>query len=265
MSSASFSDYQSSIPMSVSGSSATSETPESEHALSVLDFAERSGQGAARQVSPEHNRACLLRACACQTVTEALLDVLQYDCPRSSASRRKRQRDVWTNEDERQSKPVYLQHQTFGTVQQFQKMAVSPPSAVAGSQHCTLSPTTYYVAIHNCLVQWCCRLKALQPKCIITRDVLHRSLDLFHRYRQALQIAVSSSGQRQGATAVHLAACLWVASKNDGNRACVPSRTLLTRAIAVCPEELTKAELTVCCTLKWNLFNCEVASALHCY
>lgn len=96
----------------------------------------------------------------------------------------------------------------------------------------------------------------------MTRDVLHRTMDLFHRYREAIQTSYNPSGQRQGATAVHLAACLWVASKNDGNRACVPSRTLLTKAIAVCPEELTKAEVTVCCKLKWNLFNSQVASGL---
>lgn len=127
----------------------------------------------------------------------------------------------------------------------------------------TPSPTTYYVAIHNCLLQWCCRLSALQPKCITTTDVLHRSLDLFHRYRLSVQTSDPPSGQRPGVTAVHLAACLWVAFKNDGNRACVPSRTLLTRAIAVCPEELTQAELVVCCKLQWNLFNSEVASVLQ--
>ena len=191
-----------------------------------------------------------------------LYAVVQSGHPRSSASRRKRQRDDLSYEDKRQGKSGHPQQQTSGTVSQFQSMAVSAPAAVAGCHYSIPGPTTYYVAIYNCLVQWCCRLKALQPKCVITKDVLHRTMDLFHRYREAIQISNSISGQRQGATAVHLAACLWVASKNDGNRACVPSRTLLTKAIAVCPEDLTKAEVTVCCKLRWNLFNSEVASEL---
>ncbi|KAL3149947.1 hypothetical protein ABBQ38_013308 [Trebouxia sp. C0009 RCD-2024] len=219
--------------MSTSGSSAA-DTPESEHALSVLDFAEQ------------------------------YTDDTAHQCPRSSATRRKRQRDVPSQEEGRQHRPSISQQapheQTCNTAKETQCTAGSR-SVTLDISCCTPSPTTYYVAIHNCLMQWCCRLKALQPKCLITRDVLHRTLDLFHRYRVAIQTDLLSP-QRRGATAVHLAACLWVASKTDGNRACVPSRTLLTRAIAVCPRELTQAELAVCCKLRWNLFNCEVASVL---
>ena len=43
-------ESQASIPMSISGSSAASESPESEHAVSVLDFAERYAAGTAPQV-----------------------------------------------------------------------------------------------------------------------------------------------------------------------------------------------------------------------
>lgn len=189
--------------------------------------------------------------------------MLQCNCPRSNASKRKRRRDVLNHEDERQLKPPCAQQQGFTTDKQTPCAAVSP-SSTQGNPYCrTPGVTTYYMAIHNCLLQWCCRLKSLQPKCVITNDVLHRSMDLFHRYRLVVQTMDLPNGSRQGVTAVHLAACLWVASKNDGNRACVPSRTLLTRAIAVCPEELTQAELVVCCSLQWNLFNSEVASVLH--
>lgn len=192
---------------------------------------------------------------------------MQVNCPRSSASRRKRQRDVLSHEDERQLRPSCAQQQAFhkqtSTIAKQTQCSAGPQTAAAlDSSSCTPSPTTYYVAIHNYLMQWCCRLKALQPKCVITRDVLHRTLDLFHRYRVIIQTDPPSE-QPRGATAVHLAACLWVASKNDGNRACVPSRTLLTRAIAVCPEELTQAELVVCCKLQWNLFDSDVASMLQ--
>lgn len=183
--------------------------------------------------------------------------VLQCNCSRSSATKRKRRREVASHEDERQSKPPCPEQQALSTNKQTQCLAAAPCSTPAVIP----SLTTYYMAIHNCLLQWCYRLKALQPKCVVTNDVLHRTLDLFHRFRLVVQTTDVPSGRRQGVTAVHLAACLWVASKNDGNRACVPSRTLLTRAIAVCPEELTQAELVVCCKLQWNLFNSEVASA----
>ena len=189
--------------------------------------------------------------------------MLQCNCPRSSASKRKRRRDVVSHEDERQLKPSCAQEQIPTSDKQTPCAAV-PPCSTHGKAYCrTSGVTTYYVAIHNCLLQWCCRLKALQPKCVITSEVLHRSMDLFHRYRLVVQTTDLPNGSRQGVSAVHLAACLWVASKNDGNRACVPSRTLLTKAIAVCPEELTQAELVVCCKLQWNLFNSEVASVLH--
>ena len=184
---------------------------------------------------------------------------MQCNCPRSSSSRRKRQRDVLSHEDEREPRPSFSQQQAS---QEEASSTVKATECKADSSCCTPSPTTYYVAIHNCLMQWCCRLKALQPKCVITRDVLHRTWDLFHRYRVVIQTDPPSE-QRRGATAVHLAACLWVASKTDGNRACVPSRTLLTRAIAVSPQELTQAELLVCGKLRWNLFNSEVASVLQ--
>lgn len=147
------------------------------------------------------------------------------------------------------------------TVQQLQNLAVSKPASAAVRQ--ITSPTAYYAAIYSCLMQWCCRLKALQPKCVVTKDVIHRSLDLFHRYRQATQVSDHLSAPGQGATAVHLAACLWIASKTDGNRACVPSRTLLTKAICLRPEDLTQAELTVCCRLNWNIFNSQVASSFQ--
>ena len=124
-----------------------------------------------------------------------------------------------------------------------------------------LSSAQYYGAIYNCLMQWCCRLRALQPKCIVTSDVLHRSMDLFRRYQQATQTADPDARSDRVAT-VHLAACLWIAFKNDGNRACVPSRTLLTRAVAVCPEDLSNAELTVLCLLRWNVYNCQVSLVL---
>ena len=189
--------------------------------------------------------------------------VLQCNCPRSSASKRKRRRDFLGHEDERQLKPPYAQDQSVTSDKQTPCTAVAH-SSTHGKAYCrTPGVTTYYVAIYNCLLQWCCRLKALQPKCVVTNDVLHRSMDLFHRYRLLVQTTDLPNGSRQGVTAVHLAACLWVASKTDGNRACVPSRTLLTKAIAVCPEALTQAELVVCCKLQWNLFNSEVASVLH--
>jgi len=194
----------------------------------------------------------------CVFAAKDLLLSLQCHGPRSS--RRKRRRDGPGQDEEqslRQSCAYQLRHQASDgrTVHRLQ---TTGPDSAADCQKS--SSATYYVAIYSCLIQWCCRLKALQPKCIITKDVLHRTLDLFHRYRQAIQIA-DLSAQGQGATAVHLAACLWIASKNDGNRACVPSRTLLTKAISVCPEELSQAELTVCCRLHWNLFNSQVASA----
>ncbi|DBA86328.1 TPA: hypothetical protein ACH3X2_005563 [Trebouxia sp. C0005] len=221
------------LPMTTSGSSMAEDTPESEHALSVLDFAHKYAPGA------------------------------QQECQGPRSSRRKRRRDgPCKDEDESIRSCAYqLRHQTSDgrTVQRLQTTGLSKqPESAADCQKS--SSATYYVAIYSCLIQWCCRLKALQPKCIITKDVLHRTLDLFHRYRQAIQIT-DLSAQGQGATAVHLAACLWIASKNDGNRACVPSRTLLTRAISLCPEELSQAELTVCCGLQWNLFNSQVASA----
>ena len=191
--------------------------------------------------------------------------VLQRNCSRSSVSKRKRRREVASHEDERQPKSPCPEQQALNTHKQTQCLAAAPCSTHGVSYRSTpaVTPslTTYYMAIHNCLLQWCYRLKALQPKCVVTNDVLHRSLDLFHRFRLVVQTTDVPSGRRQGVTAVHLAACLWVASKNDGNRGCVPSRTLLTRAVAVCPEELTQAELVVCCKLQWNLFNSEVASA----
>ncbi len=255
--------YCNSIPMATSGSSAAEETPESEHALSVLDFAQQYAVGAQRQVR-------LLLLCRDSLLNTVLLmciiicvALLQIGCPRSS--RRKRRRDGPCQDEEQPPSQSCTQQQrqqpAHGrTVQQFHSTAVSTESTSAAACQKT-SQTTYYVALYTCLMQWCCRLKALQPKCIITKDVLHRSLDLFHRYRQVL--TADPSTQRRGATAVHLAACLWIASKNDGNRACVPSRTLLTRAISVCPEELSQAELTVCCKLRWNIFNSQVASAFQ--
>ncbi|DBA77652.1 TPA: hypothetical protein ACH3X1_009448 [Trebouxia sp. C0004] len=222
------------LPMITSGSSVAEDTPESEHALSVLDFAHQYAPGT------------------------------QQECHGPRSSRRKRRRDGPCQDEEQQIRhccAYQLRHQTPNgrTMQCLQTTGLSQqPDSAADCQKS--SSATYYVAIYGCLIQWCCRLKALQPKCIITKDVLHRTLDLFHRYRQATQIA-DLSAQGQGATAVHLASCLWIASKNDGNRACVPSRTLLTRAISVCPEELSQAELTVCCRLHWNLFNSQVASA----
>ena len=250
---------QCTAPMSTSGSSVASDSPESD-AVSVLEFAERYAFGTGRQVSCVKPHPLPYRV-QWSTQADVVFPVLQCNCPRSNA-KRKRRRDVLSHEDERQLKPPYAQHQAFTTEQQTPCVAVSP-SSTHGNSYCrTPGVTSYYMAIHSCLLQWCCSLKALQPKCIIANDVLHRSMDLFHRYRLVVQTKDLPSS-RPGITAVHLAACLWVASKNDGNRACVPSRTLLTRAIAVCPEELTQAELVVCCTLQWNLFNSEVASVLH--
>ena len=191
--------------------------------------------------------------------------MLQCQHPRSS--NRKRRRDGCDHRVSYQSKqPVFQSHNAANgsVVPRAQSESASKPASAASGQNS--SSSSYYLAVYNCLLQWCCRLKALQPKCIISKEVLHRSLDLFHRYRQALQLQNQTSRKSQGdmhCTAAHLAACLWLASKSDGNRACVPSRTLLTRAIAVCPELLSQAELTICCKLNWNILNSQVATAFQ--
>ena len=51
-----------------------------------------------------------------------------------------------------------------------------------------------------------------------------------------------------------VAACFWIATKAEGNRNTVPSRTLLTRAIAtVAPSVLINTEMQVLFALRWNV------------
>lgn len=51
-----------------------------------------------------------------------------------------------------------------------------------------------------------------------------------------------------------VAACFWIATKAEGNRNTVPSRTLLTRAIAtVAPSVLINTEMQVMFALRWNV------------
>jgi hypothetical protein len=50
-----------------------------------------------------------------------------------------------------------------------------------------------------------------------------------------------------------LAACLWLCTKADGNRSCVPSRTLITKATDVTPHNITESELSILIALEWNL------------
>ena len=51
-----------------------------------------------------------------------------------------------------------------------------------------------------------------------------------------------------------VAACFWIATKAEGNRNTVPSRTLLTRAIAtVAPSVLIHTEMQVLFALRWNV------------
>ena len=51
-----------------------------------------------------------------------------------------------------------------------------------------------------------------------------------------------------------VAACFWIATKAEGNRNTVPSRTLLTRAIAtVAPSVLINTEMQVLFALQWNV------------
>ena len=187
----------------------------------------------------------------------------QSDCPRSSKRKRQREGQSLIVEPHTcQSATLHRDHYAASRREppSHASKATRPASATACQ-----NTQSYYTAICTCLMQWSYRLKALQPKCIITKEVVHRSLDLFHRYRQSCQADQSSSNSegKVHLTATDLAACLWLASKSDGNRACVPSRTLLTRAVNVCPDELSQAELSICCKLKWNILNSQVSSALQ--
>ena len=179
------------------------------------------------------------------------------------SSKRKRCQDVTSQEEHQQALCSQRPYDSSQCKTSRQSRKVPLSGAHPSAQRLATEAGTYYSAVYSCLVQWCCRLKALQPKCIMTPEVLHRAMDLFHRYRSAAQFKDQTPPglARSAVTPAHLAGCLWIAAKNDGNRSCVPSRTLLTKAIAVQPDDLTRAELEVCCRLRWNIFNSEVASA----
>lgn len=255
-----------SVSMSTSGSSVASETPDSEHTVSVLDFSQRCAASFHQQVCA--HCCCLVLVNSCPAPASSAV-LKSSRCLQSAPSSCKRKRSQEVNFSEEHQQPACFQSGCEPTHSKTSKQ--SRTHLQSGAQSPAVSSAesaTYYKAVYNCLVQWCYRLKALQPKCVITKDVLYRALDLFHRFR--LELALQSTDQTQpnvartAVTAAHLAGCLWLAAKNDGNRALVPSRTLLTRAVAVQPDDLNQAELTVCCKLNWNIFNREVASVcLH--
>eukprot|EP00884_Botryococcus_braunii_P015607 jgi/Botrbrau1/272/Bobra.0022s0241.1 len=102
------------------------------------------------------------------------------------------------------------------------------------------------------LQHWTSRMQSMQPKCNFDCDVFNRSLAIMYRYMDkngVRSIPFHNARQLQS----DLAACLWLSSKADGIRSCVPSRTLITKATEVLPCHISMSELSILESLEWNL------------
>eukprot|EP00891_Asterochloris_glomerata_P003673 jgi/Astpho2/3673/fgenesh1_pg.00060_%23_2_t len=106
--------------------------------------------------------------------------------------------------------------------------------------------------VRELLDSWAGSLRRLQPKCIVIEEVFMRTLRLLERL--TAEGAMPAYWDPCSTDQAVVAACFWIATKAEGNRNTVPSRTLLTRAIAtVAPSVLINTEMQVMFALRWNV------------